>query len=1353
MIPEPITLNGRTGTVVYLDAHWHPTTPDEASMARVLFDDGGTGFFTTSPVQSIAPGVGGVTRKFDESKHPRDKDGRFAEATAPRIFNRPEEIGQSHSGWANDPPRWAWIDKETGKPGGRLLTGEPIPREQLPETLYHVTTAGPAVEASGVLLGLLESGGLGGGQAEGVSFTTSPEDAHVIQRELKRAVLVARGEATIEDLEIWARADEREAGLPTSTLQDAVGFARDQWEANQASVLHTFVWDDKLPEDQRGYVGPPPPPEELERLQRSSMGDALKAYLQLRGHHDTEHPTLKNPILFGRQEYLAKLHPDDIQTLEIPSSQIPAGALVTTGSDSFLHEVRAYSDVPLRRKIAFDEAKHPREPKGTGEGGQFTETGHGQPTPDPLLAVQAKAGITAVATLLPTALKTANYDAITPRSWDDIDDETQQKVKDRWREDEEQNIDPYFELHDWAREELRHEKPEVVAEKAVKAMITEVHTNLGKTIKDESVNLLYVAGRTAQMNDALQFSDDSVPTPEELASIKESFHRQYEAAFTALLEERLGSGHYDEAEASITNRLLEENWDSIDDDAKLWMLREKYHLHQPIGRREPEAWVTGIEDKESGGENYAKTGILARQLTVLRTDQLRQERGLTGPQNKPTFTVVDQSVTHGPLVKPNFVIYDAAGVLVGASNTEKQALLNAEEWAQTQSEKAGNLTSEQLIGSIWTAWKRESSDGLGASLQLAAARELGGHHRMTPEEVAKAEAEAESYGGMATLQAYVRAQWEVTQFVLQKAKKDHISVYRGLMLPGEKVNATPQVWVDKMGDPIPPPTDIERGGINPPTGKPYVRFKFNGEQFVVEKERPAPKSILDIEPHIWPQVHADQKKQVFDLMKADAIANGLTDEARTTELVTSLFSKLGDDGRYHMLQDYIASGRMEALTTSGKPIKSREYETDEEAIDRRLTQYLTYHSTGMVFTKLPEIVLQRAGAQSTTGTPSVANDWGGVGNLPDDPTRVVLRIEAPATSVLSVPVYGENSQEEHETVVVGTTDTWRWDAWKDRAPVFASQPIATARKSEPLVIDLQAEDRGKPHWMSSVDWASVLKWDETQHPRDTDGRFTEAAGTATAQPDAGAGGSGGVGVPTPTPAQKRPAPNPASQAVANAYNAQHGLPPVQHGYVTVDEPRAGRIADVYEALPKVADDPATQAAYAALGREVQAQWDHIVASGVTFEPWTKEGQPYQSSVEMANDVRQNQHLFFFTGGEPHPYLGTIDSVNGLSLNDKLRAVHDYFGHTAGGYGFGARGEENAWLSHAQMFTPEARRAMTSETRGQNSWVNFGRHNYYPDGTYKHIPPAERPYAPQKTALLPDEFVLRPGETVLKGTGS
>lgn len=213
-------------------------------------------------------------------------------------------------------------------------------------------------------------------------------------------------------------------------------------------------------------------------------------------------------------------------------------------------------------------------------------------------------------------------------------------------------------------------------------------------------------------------------------------------------------------------------------------------------------------------------------------------------------------------------------------------------------------------------------------------------------------------------------------------------------------------------------------------------------------------------------------------------------------------------------------------------------------------------------------------------------------------------------------------------------------------------------------------------------------------------------------------------------------PNEELRSIADTYTLIHryayDLGGVYRGhYVKVDEERARTIAAAYESLEDFEDtrNADTIDAYEALREELVDQWNYIVWSEYTLEPWTQDGQPYANSAEMRADVRDNKHLYFFTGGEPHPFLDSVVPETGYTGNEMLRAVHDIFGHAAEGYGFGARGEENAWIHHSMMFSPLAQKALTTETRGQNSWVNFGPHS--------HLPVTERPYADQKVALLPD----------------
>ena len=78
-------------------------------------------------------------------------------------------------------------------------------------------------------------------------------------------------------------------------------------------------------------------------------------------------------------------------------------------------------------------------------------------------------------------------------------------------------------------------------------------------------------------------------------------------------------------------------------------------------------------------------------------------------------------------------------------------------------------------------------------------------------------------------------------------------------------------------------------------------------------------------------------------------------------------------------------------------------------------------------------------------------------------------------------------------------------------------------------------------------------------------------------------------------------------------------------------------------------------------------------------------------------------------------------------------VHDAFGHGLEGAGFRARGEENAWQSHVKLFTGSAIGAITSETRGQNSWLNYGKYGEQ----NKTAKVEDTVFGEQKTGLMPE----------------
>lgn len=255
---------------------------------------------------------------------------------------------------------------------------------------------------------------------------------------------------------------------------------------------------------------------------------------------------------------------------------------------------------------------------------------------------------------------------------------------------------------------------------------------------------------------------------------------------------------------------------------------------------------------------------------------------------------------------------------------------------------------------------------------------------------------------------------------------------------------------------------------------------------------------------------------------------------------------------------------------------------------------------------------------------------------------------------------------------------------------------------------------------------------------------------------AGEAAAAGMANPSPgvaKPAVKMPVRNEwvhkGAEDYVKHYKIANSLP--SHGYAPLHTGTSRTIADAYDKMKHEPEHPAVKEAYHHLVKEVGQQYDFATKHmGMKFEPWTKEGEPYKNSDEMRKDVLENHHLHFFTGGEMpknHPLAG-VDPKTGLTHNDKFRAIHDLFGHAHGGFEFGPRGEENAWIDHRKMFSDKAIPALTSETRGQNSWVNFGKHLRRPDGTIPkkgeagYIGPADRPFAEQKAGLLPKEFHTR-----------
>jgi hypothetical protein len=178
--------------------------------------------------------------------------------------------------------------------------------------------------------------------------------------------------------------------------------------------------------------------------------------------------------------------------------------------------------------------------------------------------------------------------------------------------------------------------------------------------------------------------------------------------------------------------------------------------------------------------------------------------------------------------------------------------------------------------------------------------------------------------------------------------------------------------------------------------------------------------------------------------------------------------------------------------------------------------------------------------------------------------------------------------------------------------------------------------------------------------------------------------------------------------------------------LVVAAPRQVReVGEWYASAPELDLSPETKAVYRMMADETGRQFDLLTApvskGGLGVDVNITDVDPYavhtkEGLAQLVNDL-ENRKISALstktTGGHP---LFTNDE------NDQFRLVHDAFGHGATGRGFDAHGEEAAYRSHALMYPEEARRAVASETRAQNAFVNnFGR------------------FSDQKLVLLPEEM--------------
>lgn len=227
-------------------------------------------------------------------------------------------------------------------------------------------------------------------------------------------------------------------------------------------------------------------------------------------------------------------------------------------------------------------------------------------------------------------------------------------------------------------------------------------------------------------------------------------------------------------------------------------------------------------------------------------------------------------------------------------------------------------------------------------------------------------------------------------------------------------------------------------------------------------------------------------------------------------------------------------------------------------------------------------------------------------------------------------------------------------------------------------------------------------------------------------------------------------PNQSLQMAAVEYATSRDLPSPVHAPEPINPLTARRLARAYDDMVHDPADPNVRESYDRFQEETLDQFNALKAKGYVFElaPVDQVAERYPTVAELAADLRTNRRLVVNEdpGDMPadHPMMAIAPGTGGLTYNQVFRAVHDIHGHAAHGYPFSISGEENAWRAHSQMYSDLARGAMTTETRGQSTWVGYGPNRVE---NRQHIENGEIgkvTFPPQKAALLPPSFWTAPG---------
>lgn len=139
------------------------------------------------------------------------------------------------------------------------------------------------------------------------------------------------------------------------------------------------------------------------------------------------------------------------------------------------------------------------------------------------------------------------------------------------------------------------------------------------------------------------------------------------------------------------------------------------------------------------------------------------------------------------------------------------------------------------------------------------------------------------------------------------------------------------------------------------------------------------------------------------------------------------------------------------------------------------------------------------------------------------------------------------------------------------------------------------------------------------------------------------------------------------------------------------------IAKAYAEAPIY--DPKAAGAWKELGHDCESR-AQAIANQIHVEP-TADPHPYEDLSDMAKDVQEKKHIYVTKANAAHPVWSTDQVL-------AYRLVHDVLGHVAAGGDYDWTGENKATAAHMPLLSPEAQKALFTESIGQSAYNSLYR---------------------------------------------